>query len=286
VHIAVAIPSRGRPEILGDSLAALSAQTRAPDSIWVGVPSAEDLPDDLGPLPVTVVHSAPGLTTQRNALVDAATDVDLLVFLDDDAELHPAFLERAEDLATRHPDVVLFSGHVVADGVRSSPIERGDARAMLAERKPGDEVVETDHVYGCCMVVRAETARAVRFDDALPLYGWLEDRDFSRRAARTGRVVEYAGCELVHLGVSSGRQSGVRMGYQQVVHPVYLRGHRVLSLWEAVYLIGRPVLANVLGAARPRPGRIDRRGRLRGNWRGLRSLLTGGARPEEVLRLP
>jgi GT2 family glycosyltransferase len=255
--------------------------------VWVGVPSPEDLPADLGPLPVTVVHSAAGLTIQRNALIDAVgPGVDYLVFLDDDTELHPSFLAHAEKLVTRHPDVVLFSGLVVADGVRSAPIGRSTARALLEGRKPDDDIEEAAHVYGCCMVVRAETARAVRFDEALPLYGWLEDRDFSTRVARVGRVVNYAGCELVHLGVPSGRQSGVRLGYQQVVHPAYLRRRRVLSRSETLYLTLRPVLANLLGAAAPTRSAIDRRGRLRGNRIGVRSLLRGEPRPDEALRLP
>ena len=287
VHLAVAVASKGRPEVLGGSLASLGRQTRPPDSIWVCVPSPADLPADLGPLDITVVTSPAGLTRQRNALIDAVgPEVDVIVFLDDDAELHPDFLVRAEDLTRRHPEVVLFSGLVVADGVRSRPIERTAAAALLAGREPGDGVEDAGHVYGCCMAVRADTARTVRFDEALPLYGWLEDRDFSTRAARVGRVVNYAGCELVHLGVPSGRQSGVRLGFQQVVHPAYLRRRRVLSLAQTLYLTLRPVLANVVGAAGPRRGSIDRRGRLRGNRIGMRSLLRGGPRPDQVLDLP
>jgi len=136
------------------------------------------------------------------------------------------------------------------------------------------------------MVVRADTARDLRFDDRLPLYGWLEDRDFSTRAARIGRVVDYAGCEFIHLGVPSGRQSGVRLGFQQVVHPVYLRRRRVLGLGQTIYLIGRPLLANLVGAVVGSRSNVDRRGRLRGNVTGVRSLVSGGPRPEEVMHLP
>ena len=43
----------------------------------------------------------------------------------------------------------------------------------------------TDSAYGCNMVVRYSTARKVRFDETLPLYAWLEDRDYSHRVTKT-----------------------------------------------------------------------------------------------------
>jgi O-antigen/teichoic acid export membrane protein len=290
----VAIASKGRPSVLGASLASLGRQSRAPDSVWVAVPSAEDAPDDLGYPGVTVLISAPGLTTQRNAILDAIPeDVDVLVFLDDDAEMHPLYLERAAALMDVHPEVALMCGLVVADGARTGEIERTAARARLDVRHPGDGLRRGVTAYGCNMVVRAATARSVRFDEALRLYGWLEDRDFGQRVARHGEVVEFAGCELVHLGVSNGRQSGERLGFQQVVHPVYLWRKGVLTLGIAAYLIARPVFPNLLRSLTRSGGRSDSPGRLRGNLSGVRNVLRTGGDPRGVeqvsarpLRLP
>ena len=39
-----------------------------------------------------------------------------------------------------------------------------------------------------------------RFDENLPLYGWLEDVDFCRQLARYGRIVKNIRLIGVHLG--------------------------------------------------------------------------------------
>jgi GT2 family glycosyltransferase len=284
VHVAVAIASKGRPGVLADVLDSLSTQLRFPDSVWVSVTGRGDVPADLDEQAVHLLIGPPGLTTQRNAVIDAiGPDVDVVVFLDDDAELHPDYLARAEAFLTARPDVVLFSGLVVADGAATGQLDRGTARALLQEHAPTDDVVPDIPAYGCNMVVRAVAARAVRFDEVLPLYGWLEDRDFSVRTARTGTVVRYDGCALVHLGVSGGRENGARLGYQQVVHPAYLRRKGVLRTGETVVFLARALRANVL---RRSSGRVDRPGRLRGNLVGLRSVVRGRPDPQGVLQLP
>jgi glycosyltransferase involved in cell wall biosynthesis len=284
VHVAVAIASKGRPAVLADVLDSLRIQRRAADSVWVSVTERSDVPPELDDRVVRVLIGPPGLTTQRNAVIDAlGPEVDVLVFLDDDAELHPDYLARAEAFLSARPDVVLFSGDAVADGAATGQLDRGTARDLLAGHEPGEDVVPGIPAYGCNMVVRADVARQVRFDEVLPLYGWLEDRDFSVRTSRFGTVVRYDGCALVHLGVSGGRENGTRLGYQQVVHPAYLHRKGVLRTGETVVFLGRALLANVL---RRSSGRVDRPGRLRGNLLGLRSVLRGTPDPQGVLHLP
>lgn len=284
MHIAVAIASKGRAGVLGDAVEALSAQRRAPDAVWLSVTAPEDLPDTPLDDRTRVLTGRPGLTTQRNAVIHAlGPEVDVLVFLDDDAELHPDYLARAEEFLAARPDVVLFSGDVVADGAATGQLDRETARGLLAAHEPGEDVVPGVPAYGCNMVVRAGVARQVRFDEVLPLYGWLEDRDFSVRTSRLGTVVRYDGCALVHLGVSGGRENGARLGYQQVVHPAYLHRKGVLRTGETAVFLGRALLANVL---RRSSGRVDRPGRLRGNVLGLRSVLRGAPDPQGVLQLP
>jgi len=283
VHIAVAIASKGRPEVLGDVLDGLSTQVRPPDSVWLSVTSPDDLPGELELRDVRVLIGPPGLTTQRNAVIDAiGPEVDVLVFLDDDAELHPDYLARAEGFLADRSDVVLFSGLVVADGAATGQLEREPARALLAAHRASDAVV-AEPAYGCNMVIRASDARALRFDENLPLYGWLEDRDFSVRAARTGAVVRFDGCALVHLGVSTGRENGTRLGYQQVVHPAYLHRKGVLGRGQTAKFLTRALAANLV---RRSSGRVDRPGRLRGNVLGLLALAQGHVDPQLVLLLP
>lgn len=284
MRIAVAIPSRGRPTVLADALRSLREQQRPADEVWLAVTAPEDLPADVHDDPtVRVVISPVGSALQRNAIIDRlSADVDLVVFLDDDAELHPDYLARAAAFARARPDVALFTGQVVVDGAATGEIDRPTARAALATATDSELVTDGVPGYGCNMVARGDVAREVRFDDRLPLYAWLEDRDFSVRASRLGKVVRYSGCRAAHLGFSGGRCSGVRLGYQQVVHPWYLHDKGVLTRREASWFIARAVAGNVLHAG---SGRIDRPGRLRGNLHGLRDAVQAGADPARVFQL-
>jgi hypothetical protein len=89
----------------------------------------------------------------------------------------------------------------------------------------------------------------------------------------------------VHLGVKSGRTSGKRLGYSQVVNPLYLARKGTFPWAPAVRLVIRNLLANTIRSMAPEPY-VDRRGRLLGNLVGLRELLSGKAHPTRILRLP
>ena len=88
-----------------------------------------------------------------------------------------------------------------------------------------------EHIPGCNMAFRLPTARAagVEFDEALPLYGWLEDVDFSRRMAPYGKIISWPNCRGVHMAVKRGRTSGVKLGYSQVMNPFYLWRKRTMG---------------------------------------------------------
>lgn len=123
---------------------------------------------------------------------------------------------------------------------------------------------------------------ALAFDEQLPLYGWLEDVDFSRSIARYGRSVRVEGARGVHLGVRSGRQPGRRLGYSQVANPVYLIRKGTMSKGRAIAQIGRNILANTRGLLF-NDRLIDRWGRLNGNLLALSDLLIGRASPSRIL---
>jgi len=88
----------------------------------------------------------------------------------------------------------------------------------------------------------------------------------------------------VHLGLKSGRVSGERFGYSQVVNPVYLIRKGTVPPTFALPLMIRNLAANFTKSLWPEPY-IDRRGRLRGNLLGLVHVLMGRINPEHVLRL-
>jgi hypothetical protein len=114
------------------------------------------------------------------------------------------------------------------------------------------------------------------------LYGWLEDRDFGGALAkRGGSLIKSAHACGVHMGVKSGRVAGDRLGYSQVVNPIYLLRKGTMSLGQVALHLFRNISSNVAHAASPEPF-IDRRGRLRGNLRGLADVLRGRVEPDRA----
>jgi hypothetical protein len=142
--------------------------------------------------------------------------------------------------------------------------------------------------YGCNLFVRTKIFDQVLFDEKLPLYGWLEDLDFSTNCLRYGRIILNAGTCVAHLATPSGRISGLKFGYSQIVNPFYL--------WRKN---GKPGLTHVVFAhwlihvarncrrtfLRIPSDRNDRTGRFRGNLIALRHLLAGKVDPSHIVNL-
>jgi polysaccharide biosynthesis transport protein len=132
------------------------------------------------------------------------------------------------------------------------------------------------------MAFRLASAQpGVRFDEALPQYGWLEDVDFSRRLVRYGRIIKLPDARGVHLGSKTGRAPGIRLGYSQIANPLYLVRKGTLTPRRAAQQMGRNFVMNLLRSVRPEPY-IDRRGRLRGNTLAIVDALRGKADPRNI----
>jgi hypothetical protein len=131
------------------------------------------------------------------------------------------------------------------------------------------------------MAFRREAVQGILFDERLPLYGWLEDADFSIRTAGRKLFVD-AFCG-VHLGVKHGRSPGARLGYSQVANPVFLVAKGVWPRRLAYTRIFLNVAANLLRSAFPEPW-IDRRGRFSGNVKAFIDGLRGRLDPMKVER--
>lgn len=293
--IIVGIASKGRPEVVSALLSDLARQTRTPDAVIICSPSTDDLPsvgDQELPFEVDMVVGPSGLTVQRNAILARAPSAAVLVFFDDDFFPESHFLENASAVFAARPDVVVATGCVIADGILGPgfSVEEGRARVAAFEAdavdRPAPEACaeEPGGAYGCNMAVRVAPAHAndVRFDEALPLYGWLEDLDFSRRLMRHGASVRCPGLAGVHLGIKVGRQSGVRLGYSQVVNPLHIMRNGSISARHAYGMIARNMMANV-GKLVLFERYIDRFGRLRGNAMAWWDMVRGRAHPQRIL---
>ncbi len=145
-------------------------------------------------------------------------------------------------------------------------------------------LVDQQGAYGCNMVIRAAARPDARFDENLPLYGWLEDLDFSAAFAAAGRVVKSNLCVGVHLGVKSGRSPGLQVGYSQIANPHYLATKGTMDPRRALKKATQNVIANLVRSFAPEPY-VDRRGRLRGNLLAFSDLMRNRIHPMRVLDL-
>ncbi|KQT50999.1 hypothetical protein ASG43_07080 [Aureimonas sp. Leaf454] len=289
--IAVAIATAGRRDVLADTIDHLRRQERLPDELLVCPASPDDVDADRLSLAfpeARIVTGRRGLPAQRNALIEAS-GADVMVFIDDDFLLAPDFLIEVGRLFRERPDVVVATGHVLADGIMSAGLEFDEGASIVAAAGPnaGGEPADTYNAYGCNMIVWLEPVRrhGIRFDEVLPLYAWQEDVDFSRQLAPFGAIVLAPRLRGVHLGTKrSGRSPGRRLGYSQVANPIYLWRKGTLSSRHAFGQVARNLAANVTKSARPEPW-VDRRGRLRGNVLGLVHLVTRRLSPSKATDL-
>jgi GT2 family glycosyltransferase len=289
MQIAVIIATTGRPTEVAELIECLNQQTEPPKIVVLSVVEDADLPAPL-PAHIMVVRGPKGSVVQRNSGMLAVMDsCELIVFLDDDYIPSKRMMAGVSKLFFENPDVSGATGLVLEDGVTSGGISSSRARELVehfdrsTDEKPS-ELVDIMTAYGCNMAFRTAAIRDIRFDENLPLYGWLEDVDFAGQLSRRGRMVRSNHFAGVHRGVSAARSSGVRFGYSQVVNPVYLIRKGTMQRRHAIWLMSRNLIANHKGVFFPKND-IDRLGRVRGNWLGIFDLLRGRADTRRILKL-
>lgn len=290
--VTVAIATTGRTKIVGQTIAHLARLRDLPDRVVLSIAAPADFDDTALPalpFPLEVRVASKGSCAQRNAVLDLETDSAVILFLDDDFLIADGHISALRHLFAAHPDVVMSTGQVLADGIHGPGLSHDDGQKVLAEVPQPTSAPhpnETYSVYGCNMAFRVSTlaANPERFDEALPLYGWLEDMDLSRRMAHYGRVVKDDSLLGVHLGTKTGRSKGLLLGYSQVANPIYLIRKGTVRRGPVLKLMTGNILSNLVKSLRPEPW-IDRRGRLRGNLIALADLLRGKIAPSRILDL-
>ncbi|WP_010218110.1 glycosyltransferase family 2 protein [Sphingomonas sp. PAMC 26621] len=289
LSIAVIIASTGRPRELAQWKQQLLAQTCQPDAVYLIVASQDDLPaPDALPDDARVLISPKGLTVQRNYGIDWTIDqFDIIAFFDDDYIASCRAIENIRALFQDNADLIAASGHLILDGIGGRGHDYATALAAVsaydAATPPPIWIRAHDSgVYGCNMAYRSSAIGDLRFDERLPLYGWLEDVDFGSRLLGRGMVAFTNAFAGVHQGVKSGRTSGVRLGYSQIANPIYLYRKGTLRLRTALRCMTNNVGMNVLRALYPEPW-VDRAGRLRGNVKAFLDLIRGTLDPGRIL---
>jgi glycosyltransferase involved in cell wall biosynthesis len=306
MHSYLVIATRGRAAAVTELVDWLQRQTRQPGvTVVAGVEPADleglehHLSLELGRLRLLTTRRA-GLCTQRNAALDWIANMErecpsrdgyFVAFMDDDFRPADDWLARCHDAFVQQPRLAALTGRVLADGVHGQPLTSPLAREFIDGRlapRPhwagGSRSMELASMYGCNMAFRDLVVRNCRFDENLPLYGWQEDQDFTTQARKFGRTLYIPECRGVHLGIASGRVSGVRFGYSQIANPYYLMRKGTMRAGKGLRFVVRHLLANSTRSLRVHP-RVDYNGRLRGNLMAIGDLLRGRCDPQRVLDL-
>jgi GT2 family glycosyltransferase len=285
-NIAVVIATLRRPNVVSDTAGyLLKVQTLKPATLIVSCVAPEDAGEAARLPGVKIVTGAAGLAKQRNAALAALPPgIDVVIFFDDDFVADAGWLSAAAQAFRDEPQLVAFTGLVIADGIKGPGLSFAEAVHLVetTDRSVPWSRIEQFSPYGCNMAFRVSAIRDLFFDERLVLYGWLEDRDFGATLAkRGGRLVKCASARGVHMGVKNGRVAGDRLGYSQVVNPIYMLRKGTMTLSQVVGQIFRNLASNIVGVIKPEPF-IDRRGRLRGNLRGFLDVLCGRLEPERA----
>lgn len=114
--------------------------------------------------------------------------------------------------------------------------------------------------------------------------GWKIGVSAPTSPKKGGRSIRLGAALGVHLGVKAGRLSGRRLGYSQVVHPVYLRRKGTVTTSSLIWHVVKTMTSNAALSLCPEPY-ADRFGRLRGTVRCAAKLVLGRASPERAFLL-
>lgn len=291
MKLGLIVPSRGRPEVVRNLLCSIKSQSRIPDEIVLSVVEPTDVPNLAScELNIKVIFGAAGLCAQRNRGIDYLIDTtSIICFTDDDFVVGGEYFANIEALFGSDDSLVGATGAVIADGAKSTGYSFDEGIRIVADNRQSlsnrpVEFREQPRAYGCNMAFRAKSIGTLRFDERLPLYGWQEDIDFCGALSSKGRIVWTNLIWGVHLGTKLGKVSGVRLGYSQIINPIYIISKGNMPVSYGARLVLKNLLANIAKSAFPE-SYIDRRGRLKGNLIALCHLLRGRVDPEYILQL-
>lgn len=225
---AIIVCSANRPEMLHDSLLSLVRQS-VRSHIFVSVPDLSHVLEDTKRLPnVSIVVGRLGLTSQRNAALRSIRhQPQVIFFFDDDVECEEHYVEEMLSAFHQHPEAVIVGGTNLAQGIYSAGVlDRKLAQQLIEEHTPPVKrypfLQRARAICGYNMAVRGDVLGKVEFDEALPLYGFLEDQDFALRCCTLSSMLKNPNAIMVHIETAQGRIGGMARGYSEVVNPFYI----------------------------------------------------------------
>jgi GT2 family glycosyltransferase len=295
VGIAFVVATKDRPGSLASLLGSLEAQTVLPAEVVVvdgGTDSVEALCRTARPFPVRHLRCLPPSSTrQRNAGVDAAgRGIPFIGFLDDDVLLERRAVEEMMKFWAGAPAEV---GGAAFNMMNHPPLRASRWKFMpvterlgIYSRKAGavtksgfqtmigrvGETATTAWLPSGAVVWRREVLARMRFDEWFADYGYLEDLDFSYRAAKSFVLKVVARAGYTHHPESSSRPDRYRFGRKEVANRLhFVRKNPELSLAMCRLTLGLRMLMSLADGIFRGDG--TELSRARGN---LSALLTGG----------
>lgn len=185
--------------------------------------SARDRITALGLPEVRYVHEPrPGIAAARNAGMDAAGDVDLLVFIDDDETPSERWLPLMLD-AYRRLGGAAVAGRVIRSyEVEPEPWVRA-ARVFDRRQMPTGTVVEAASTANLLLDMHVVRDLGLRFDDSLGISGG-SDHLFTRQLSASGHRIHWCDEAVVEDPVPASRltshwtlQRGYRSGNTSII---------------------------------------------------------------------
>jgi GT2 family glycosyltransferase len=228
--VSVVICTKDRPAELSLCLDSLTRQTRMPTEVIVvdsSIASQEAAVRMFGarvPSGCTVnfLHTAPGLTRQRNIGVQEAS-ASVILFLDDDTILDENYIQGIASVYEQDTEARIggVGGAIVPDPTLSESWLRSAFRRIFLLPSFGRgrikrsgyqefafsprEFLEVEFLSGCNMSYRREVFEYLRFDERLTGYSLGEDLHFSYAVSRRWRLVLTPHARLEHREAAVGR---------------------------------------------------------------------------------
>lgn len=201
----VIIPTRNRPQFLGDAVASVLAQMDVQLELII-VNDGDVQVAGFGDERITVISSAgAGAVPARNLGVASARG-EVIAFLDDDDQwCDPHFLSSAQSAFATHADFVFADGEMIfADGRQPKPfIHNADAQSLARDN--------TILISAVCY--RRDMHQSLgHFDEDLPYY-W--DWDWYLRVARAGKNLSHLNRNVVQIRIHVSNMSGNANAWQR-----------------------------------------------------------------------
>lgn len=289
----VIVCTRGRPTDLRRALASIAAQTVPADEVLVvdGSDAADEAlarTPSIGSSPLRYVHTRPpGLTRQRNLGVSLARS-DLCLFVDDDCECEPGYVEQVRGVFAADPAEAVGAvlGRIIEPegppsarrGWRGALLSAALRLFLLPRPGPGhiqasgfqtlphhlEEPRDVTCLSGGAMSFRRSLLGGLRFDEELEGPGEMEDVDMARTVSRLARIRYEPAARVRHQLSPVGRDVDAARLARLVRHhrhvwrrhvPHFLR-HEAARLWSVTGLLVLCLATRRLEATRTIVGQV------------------------------